>query len=150
MELLFDTLRSKQNGRYFPDDIFKCISLMKMYEFWSRFHWILFLRVQLTIFQHGFRQWLGTKYVRSLYMKQWCPCLLTHICITLPQWVKSRMCCHSPKQISTHLPILQPGIWFIPKPICDHDFHLEKLECAASNGNRYPPYPQVMATAISQ
>ena len=25
-----------------------------------------------------------------------------------------------------------------------------KLECAASNGNRYPPYPQVMATAISQ
>ena len=26
----------------------------------------------------------------------------------------------------------------------------EKLEWAASNGNRYPPYPQVMATAISQ
>ena len=25
-----------------------------------------------------------------------------------------------------------------------------ELECAASNGNRYPPYPQVMATAISQ
>ena len=25
-----------------------------------------------------------------------------------------------------------------------------KLECAASNGNRYPPYTQVMATAISQ
>ena len=28
-------------------------------------------------------------------------------------------------------------------------YHL-KLEWAASNGNRYPPYPQVMATAISQ
>ena len=27
---------------------------------------------------------------------------------------------------------------------------LKKLEWAASNGNRYPPYPQVMATAISQ
>ena len=27
---------------------------------------------------------------------------------------------------------------------------LIELECAASNGNRYPPYPQVMATAISQ
>ena len=25
-----------------------------------------------------------------------------------------------------------------------------KLEWAASNGNRYPPYPQLMATAISQ
>ena len=28
--------------------------------------------------------------------------------------------------------------------------NIRKLECAASNGNRYPPYPQVMATAISQ
>ena len=27
---------------------------------------------------------------------------------------------------------------------------LPELEYAASNGNRYPPYPQVMATAISQ
>ena len=26
----------------------------------------------------------------------------------------------------------------------------KKLEWAANNGNRYPPYPQVMATAISQ
>ena len=26
----------------------------------------------------------------------------------------------------------------------------QQLECAASNGNKYPPYPQVMATAISQ
>ena len=26
----------------------------------------------------------------------------------------------------------------------------KKIEWAASNGNRYPPYPQVMATAISQ
>ena len=25
-----------------------------------------------------------------------------------------------------------------------------QLDWAASNGNRYPPYPQVMATAISQ
>ena len=30
-----------------------------------------------------------------------------------------------------------------------YEIHM-KLECAASNGNRYPPYPQVMATAISQ
>ena len=26
----------------------------------------------------------------------------------------------------------------------------KNLEWAASNGNRYPPYPQLMATAISQ
>ena len=30
-------------------------SWMKMFEFRSKFHWSLFLRVQLTIFQHWFR-----------------------------------------------------------------------------------------------
>ena len=33
--------------------------------------------------------------------------------------------------------------------ICMRLFQTQ-LECAASNGNRYPPYPQEMATAISQ
>ena len=28
---------------------------MKILEFWSRFHWCLFRRIQLTIFQHWFR-----------------------------------------------------------------------------------------------
>ena len=31
-------------------------SWMKMYQFRSKFHWSLFLRVQLTIFHHGRRQ----------------------------------------------------------------------------------------------
>ena len=30
-------------------------SSMKTYEFWLKFHWSLFVRVQLTIFQHWFR-----------------------------------------------------------------------------------------------
>ena len=30
-------------------------SSMKIYEFWIKFHWSLFLGVQLTIFQHWFR-----------------------------------------------------------------------------------------------
>ena len=34
-------------------------SWTKMYEFQIRFHWSLFLRVKLTIFQHWFRQWPG-------------------------------------------------------------------------------------------
>ena len=39
--------------------------------------------------------------------------------------------------------------WFTPIwPISEKQ--KSKLECAASNGNRYPPYPQVMATAISK
>ena len=44
----------KQNGRNFAH-IFQCISLNEKYEFWLIFHWSLFLRIQLTIFQHWFR-----------------------------------------------------------------------------------------------
>ena len=50
-----NTLRPRQNGRRFPDDIFKGIFLMKMNGFRVRFHWKLFLRFELTIFQHWFR-----------------------------------------------------------------------------------------------
>ena len=34
-------------------------SWKKIYEFRLKFHWRLFLRIQLTTFQHWFRQWLG-------------------------------------------------------------------------------------------
>ena len=46
-------------------------SSMKMFEFWLRFHWSLFLSVKLTIFQHWFRWWLGAKQVTSHYVNQW-------------------------------------------------------------------------------
>ena len=46
-------------------------SSMKMYKFLSRFHWYLFLRNQLTIFQHWFRWWLGIGQVTSHYLNQW-------------------------------------------------------------------------------
>ena len=43
----------------------------QMYEFRVRFRWSLFLRVQLTIFQHWFSQWLGADQATSHYMNQW-------------------------------------------------------------------------------
>ena len=46
-------------------------SWMKMLEFRWRFHWSLFLRVQLTIFQHWFRYWLGAGQATSHYLNQW-------------------------------------------------------------------------------
>ena len=46
-------------------------SWMKMLEFQLKFHWSLFLRVQLTIFQHWFRQWLGAIQATSHYLNQW-------------------------------------------------------------------------------
>ena len=45
-------------------------SWMKMYEFRLRFHWSLFIRVQLTTFQHWFRSWLGADQA-SHYLNQW-------------------------------------------------------------------------------
>ena len=46
-------------------------SWTKMYEFRLKFHWSLFLRVQLTIFQHWFRYWLGAGQATSHFLNQW-------------------------------------------------------------------------------
>ena len=67
----FNTLRPRQNGRHFADDTFKRIFSKKMSEFRLKFHWGLFLRVQLTISQHCFRYWLGADQATSHYLKQW-------------------------------------------------------------------------------
>ena len=49
----------------------KAFSWIKMYEFGLIFHWSLFARVQLTIFQHWFRQRLGAGQATSHYLNQW-------------------------------------------------------------------------------
>ena len=46
-------------------------SWMEMFEFRLKFHWSLFPRVQLTILQHWFRQWLGAVQATSDYLNQW-------------------------------------------------------------------------------
>ena len=46
-------------------------SSIKMFEFRLQFHWSLFPRVQLTIFQHWFRSWLGAVQATSHYLNQW-------------------------------------------------------------------------------
>ena len=67
-----NTLRPRQIGRHFCDDIFKYIFLNQMYKLRLIFHWNLFPRVQLTIFQDWFREWLGqADQVASHYLKQW-------------------------------------------------------------------------------
>ena len=48
------TLRLRQNGRHFTDDLFKCIFLMKMIHSLN-ISLELFLRFEFTIFQHWFR-----------------------------------------------------------------------------------------------
>ena len=47
-------------------------SRMKMYGLRLRFHWNLFLRFVLIIFQHWFRYWLDADQATNHYMNQWC------------------------------------------------------------------------------
>ena len=63
-------------------------SPMKMFELRIKFHWSLFLMVQLTMNQHCFRLWLGVEQVPTHYLKQWWPSSMTYICGTWPKWVK--------------------------------------------------------------
>ena len=51
----FNTLRPRQNGRHFADNVLKCNFLNESYEFRLKFYWSLLIRVKLTIFHHWFR-----------------------------------------------------------------------------------------------
>ena len=53
-------------------------SWMKMLYFRLKFHWSLFLRVQLTISHHWFRWWLSAGQATSHYLNQW---WFVHWCI---------------------------------------------------------------------
>ena len=69
---------------------------IKLYECRLRFHWILFLMFDLTIFRHWFRKWLGADQATSHYLNQWllvCRLVyaslgLSFICFTVPTWNK--------------------------------------------------------------
>ena len=63
-------------------------SWIEIYQFRFIFHWSLFLRVELTIFQHRLR-WLAWRRPGDKPLSE--PMLIslpTHICVTRPQWVK--------------------------------------------------------------
>ena len=68
---VFNTLRPRQNVRIFQTIFSNAFSWMKMSELRLIFHWNLFLRLNLTIFQHWFRQWLGADETSSHYLNKW-------------------------------------------------------------------------------
>ena len=55
LRLLFNTLKPRQNGRHFPDDIFKCIFLNENVWILIKISLNFVPRVKLTMFQHCFR-----------------------------------------------------------------------------------------------
>ena len=86
---LFNTLRPRQNGRHFPDDIFKCIFLNESV-------WIS-INISLMFVLGGPINDIPA----LLQVMAWCrpgdkplsePMMVrlpTHICVTRPQWVKA-------------------------------------------------------------
>ena len=88
----FDTLRPRQNDRHFPDDIFKCIFLNE--NMW------IFIEISLKFVLKGLinnipalvqiMTWRrpGDKPLSAPMMVY----LLTHICVTRPQWVNDDTC----------------------------------------------------------
>ena len=78
----FYTLRPRQSGRHFSNDIFKCIFFNEEYEFRLKCHWNLFIGTM------G-RCRPGAKPLSEPFMVS----LVTHICVTRPQWVKKRVSC---------------------------------------------------------
>ena len=96
----YNILRWRPNGRHFGDDIFKCIFLRESLDFFFKFHWSLFLRFELTIFQHCSDNGPAPTRRHSL-CEPMMVSLLAHICIT-PQWGISKL--HSHKVMLCNYP----------------------------------------------
>ena len=85
---LFNTLRPRQNGRQFPGDIFKCIFLTE--------NVIISIKISLKFVPKGSINNIPTLVQIMAWRrsgdKSWSEPmvvgLLTHICVTRPQWVK--------------------------------------------------------------
>ena len=91
-------------NRHTPGIFSKQFSSMKTVVFGLKFHLNMFPGVQLTIFQHRYRQWLGAGQATSYYLNRRWPMLPTHVCATRPQWVNGRATFNSMWTINTIWP----------------------------------------------
>ena len=110
-----NTLRTKQNGCHFPDDIFKCISLNENEWIW--------IKIPLKFVPKGPVNNISTLVQRMAWRRPGNKpfsepriiSLPTHICVTRPQWVKGI------KHSNWHLWCCDClgngfsfGLWFLP------------------------------------
>ena len=83
----FNTLRPRQNGRHFPDDIFKCIFLFENVWIWINISLKFVHKVRINNIPAlvQIMAWcrIGDKPLSEPMMVN----SLTHICVTRPQWV---------------------------------------------------------------
>ena len=84
-----NTLRPRQNGRHFPDDIFKCIFLNENAWISTKISVKFVPKGQInkipSLVQIMAWRRPGDKQLSEAMMVS----LLTHICVTRPQWVKA-------------------------------------------------------------
>ena len=76
-----NTLRPRQNGRQFPEDILSACSWMKVYKFRLKFHWNLFPSAQATNHYLNQRWLVCWRIYVSLGLNK-----LTRPCVTLLQY----------------------------------------------------------------
>ena len=90
LQQMINTLRPRQNGHHFPDDIFKCIFLNE--NAWISIKISVKFVPKGPIIKIPAMVWItawgrsGDKPLSEPMMVS----LLTHICVTRPQWVKSQ------------------------------------------------------------
>ena len=94
LKIKFNTLRQRQNGRYFPDDFFKCIFLNAKIWYPIKISLKFVPKVPINnmpalVQIMAWRQ-PGDKPLFEPVVVS----LLTHICVTRPQWVNSLCCPH--------------------------------------------------------
>ena len=77
-----NTLRLRQNGHHFPDDIFNCIFLDENVWISIKIRWSLFLNNIPALVQAMASRWPGDRPLSELMMVS----LLMHICVTQPQF----------------------------------------------------------------
>ena len=84
-----NTLRPRQNGRHFPDDIFKCIFLFENGWIWIKISLKFVPKVRINnipaLVQIMAGRRIGDKPLSEPMMVN----LMTHIYVTWPQWVNS-------------------------------------------------------------
>ena len=82
---VLNSLRPRQNGTYFAEDIFKHIFLNENVEISIEFYWI-FSQCQLKITQYWFDNGLAPNR-RKIIIWFNDGIVLRHLCVTRPQWV---------------------------------------------------------------
>ena len=86
-----NTLRLRQNGRYFPDDIFKWIFLNENVWIWIEISLNFVPKGPINNISALVRIMAWHRPCDKPWSEPMMVSLLTHICVTLPQWVNNNL-----------------------------------------------------------